>query len=316
MKPTHYNLTVTPADAGLRLDQLVASHCPDISRTLARRLIDLGGLHAGGRRVSQCSRGAVCGETVELFIDGQSLDLYVLTSADILYRDDYLLALNKPAGIETQPTPARYKGTLYAALIEYLRDPKWQNKKTELGMVQRLDRDTSGVILFSIHPRAHAGLTKVFSERSARKIYLALVSGVPAEAQGEIRSQLARGRDNRVRSVPRGGKEAITRYRVVEAFADAALLEIELLTGRSHQIRAHLSEAGHPLLGDLRYGGWAELRGEAVPRQMLHSAILELQHPVGGKELRLEATFPADFSFCLQRLRLPESANDTKDSTC
>ncbi|HAD04962.1 MAG TPA: RluA family pseudouridine synthase [Desulfuromonas sp.] len=300
----------------MRLDQFVAAQCPDISRTLARRLIDLGGLHAGGRRVSQCSRGAVCGETVELFIDGLSLDLYVLTPADILYRDDYLLALDKPAGIETQPTPARYKGTLYAALLEYLRDPRHSARKTELGMVQRLDRDTSGVILFSIHPRAHAGLTKIFSERSARKIYLALVSGVPAEAQGEIRSHLARGRDNRVRSVPRGGKEALTRYRVVETFADAALLEIELLTGRSHQIRAHLSEAGHPLLGDIRYGGWAELRGETVPRQMLHSASLALQHPVGGKPLVLEAPLPADFLACLQRLQPPQPASGTKDTAC
>lgn len=316
MKSTHFNLTVAPADAGLRLDQFVAAHCSDISRTLARRLIDLGGVHAGGRRISQCSRTAVCGETVELFIDGLPLNLYKLTPTDILYQDKYLLAVNKPAGIETQPTPARFKGTLYAALLEYLRDPQRPQQKAELGMVQRLDRDTSGVILFSIHPRAHAALTRAFSERTADKRYLALVAGVPVAEQGEIRSLLARGRDNRVRSVPKGGKEAVTRYRVLQAWTDAALVEVELLTGRSHQIRAHLSEAGHPLVGDVRYGGCAEFCGAPVLRQMLHSAALILQHPVGGQPLRIEAPLPDDFTACLRRLQLPGTEADEKDVRC
>ncbi len=298
----HYRFVPASHQAGMRLDQFIPACTVELSRTLLRRVIDLGGAHAGGRRVRHCSYPVRAGELVEIYLDTGSLDPWRLAAGDILYRDRYLLAVCKPAGIETQPTPARYRGTLYEALLTFLHDPFRPQQQPSLGMVQRLDRETSGVLIFSIHPRAHRGLSEAVAGGRLRKTYLALATGHPGA--GEIRSQLARSRaGNRMKSVERGGKEAITRFRPVEEFADAALLEVEIPTGRSHQIRVHLAEAGHPLLGDRRYGGPLAVRGRQVPRQMLHAWRLQLRHPVTGEELSLESPVPSDLEALLTFLR-------------
>lgn len=307
MNRTHYRFIVAPEDVELRLDQFIAGRSEELSRTLVRKLVDLGGVHIDGRRSRRCSQPLSAGTKVEVFIDGLSLESYRIESTAVLYRDSYLLALDKPAGIETQPTPARYKGTLYAALHDYLHDPFRPHQVPTVGMVQRLDRDTSGVLVFSIHQRAHRGLTEAFAGRQVRKTYLAVVAGRLPAAEGEFCSLLARSRaTNRVKSVEKGGKEAVTRYQVLEAFAEASLVEVEILTGRSHQIRVHLAEAGHPLLGDQRYGGSAEWDGRPVPRQMLHAWRLSFQHPVTGDPLALEAPIPADMTELLEKLRSRE----------
>ncbi len=221
------------------------------------------------------------------------LDEFQLEPRHILYQDRYLLALDKPAGIATQPTPARYRGTLYAVLQQFLA----HRGTVSIGMVQRLDRDTSGAMVFSIHPRAHKGLTAAFREHRVVKRYLAMVSGHLHEHTGEIRTQLARRRaTNLMKSVERGGKPAVTRFRVVSRHAEATLVEVEIPTGRSHQIRVHFSEAGHPLLGDLAYGGPATCCGAMIPRQMLHASELLLTHPVGDSPLALRSPLPADFA--------------------
>jgi 23S rRNA pseudouridine1911/1915/1917 synthase len=210
----------------------------------------------------------------------------------LLYHDRYLLALDKPPGVATQPTPARYQGTVYAALQQFLGGAG----RASLGMVQRLDRDTSGVMVFSIHQRAHKGLTTVFAEHRVSKRYLALVTGRLLSAEGEFHSQLARRRStNRMVSVEHGGKPAITRYRAIAVSDDASLADIEIPTGRSHQIRVHFAEAGHPLLGDPAYGGPVTVRGVTVPRQMLHASVLSFAHPVSGTPLELKAPLPDDF---------------------
>ncbi len=269
-----------------------------------RKIVDLGGVHVGGRRIRRCAHPVKAGEMVEVFIDGLPLETFCLGDEPILYRDKFILALSKPAGIETQPTPARYRGTLYDALLRFLANPNRPQQRPSLGMVQRLDRDTSGVMVFSIHPQAHKGLTQAIAGRQAHKIYLALVSGNLKVEQGEFRSLLARNRaSNLVRSVRRGGKEAITLFRVLERFQGATLVEIELVTGRSHQIRAHFSEAGHPLLGDVRYGGPAAILEQPVARQMLHSQRLSLDHPVTKEQLDLEAPLPEDMQGLVDHLR-------------
>jgi 23S rRNA pseudouridine1911/1915/1917 synthase len=300
----HYRFIPAPEEEGMRLDQFVPAKTSELSRTLLRKIVDLGGAHVGGRRVRRCSLPVRAGEEVVVHVDGLSLEPYVLRPEDILREDQYMLAVAKPAGVETQPTPARYKGTLYAALLDYLHNPHRPLDRPELGMAQRLDRETSGVMVFSIHRRAHRRLTEIIAGREAEKSYLALVHGRLTEKEGEIRSLLARNRaTNRVRSVGRGGKEAITRYRVLEEFAEASLLEVQLLTGRSHQIRAHLSEAGHPLLGDIRYDGPRFWQGREIPRQMLHARCLVLPHPVSGETLTLEAPIPGDMTELLQEMR-------------
>jgi len=290
-------------DAGTRLDQFLFLSMKDLSRTVLRKVIDLGGVHVGGRRLRRCSYPVKKGEKVEVFLDSGPLDAFSLSEKDIVFRDPYLLALAKPSGVETQPTPARYRGTLYEALLRFLHNPYRPHDRPELGMVQRLDRETSGIMVFSIHPRAHRGLTGTFSERRVHKVYLALVAGCPEPKQGEFRSLLARKRStNLMTSVEKGGKEAITRYRVVEGGAEASLVEVEILTGRSHQIRVHFAEAGHPILGDTRYGGTRRLGEHEVPRQMLHAWRLDFRHPVGEEKLELEASPPEDMARLMRAL--------------
>lgn len=292
-----YRLVVASPGEGMRLDQFLSAKIGDLSRGRIRKIIDLGGVHVAGRRVGRCSHTVKSGQQVEVYLDGRPLDIPELGEGDVLFHDPYLLAINKPAGMEFQPTHARYKGTIYESVLRYLRKQGSAAVSTSLGMVQRLDRDTSGVAIFSIHPRSHGSLTAIFAERRVRKGYLALVAGHPQGPTGEFRSLLARQRStNRMKSVGRGGKEAITRYRVIEEFDDASLVDIEIPTGRSHQIRVHFSEAGHPLLGDTAYGGPASLKGLALPRQMLHAATLDFPHPVSGEALSIVAPLPDDMA--------------------
>lgn len=304
MPRQHYRLLPDATAAGIRLDQYVPAQVAELSRTFLRKIVDLGGVHVGGRRVRKCSTAVRCGELVEIHLDGLPLEIFSMSPEQILFQDRFLLAVIKPAGVETQPTPARYKGTLYEALLRHLHNPYRPLDQPELGMVQRLDRETSGVMVFSIHAKAHGALTKIFTERKVDKTYLALVKGRPVADAGEIRSHLGRSRHgNKMLSVQQGGKEAITRYRLLETFADTSLIELELLTGRSHQIRVHCSEQGFPLLGDSLYGGPGRWQQREIPRQMLHAARLALTHPVTGAALELQAPLPEDMATLLEELR-------------
>lgn len=294
LEPGVYRFTVPTSAAGQRLDLYLAEAGDNLSRGMARSLIDLGGVHLSGRRVRRCSQTLASGDHIEVYVDGQAVTPQPLTEQHVLYRDTDLIVLDKPAGMATQPTPARYQGTVYAGLQKLLMDGR--AAQPSIGMVQRLDRDTSGVLIFSIQPRSHKAMTAAFAEHRVGKIYWALVSGQLVEKRGEFHSLLARRRStNRMVSVERGGKPALTRYRVLGTGDDVSLVEVELVTGRSHQIRVHFSEAGHPLLGDTAYGGPRKVSEVTVPRQMLHARELTLQHPVSKQPLRFRAPLPEDF---------------------
>lgn len=293
-----------PCDAaGQRLDQFVAARLSGLSRSLCRQIIDLGGVHVDGRRTRKCSLPVQSGQHLEVHLDGLPLEPFSLKEGHILYRDRHILVVDKPAGVNTQPTPARYKGTLYEAVLSYLQDPFRPQLRPHLGMIQRLDRDTSGVLVFSTHPQAHKPLSEAVTQRRLTKVYLALVEGVPKSEQGEISSCLARSRrNNLMKSVAQGGRDARTLYRVLRAWEGSSLLEVRLVTGRSHQIRVHLAEAGHPLLGDTAYGGPERFAGHLVPRQMLHAYCLGLKHPVSGAFLKFYAPVPEDMQQLLKLL--------------
>jgi 23S rRNA pseudouridine1911/1915/1917 synthase len=298
-----YRLSVDSQAAGLRIDQYIASQVEGLSRGIVRKVIDLGGVHLAGRRIGRCSQAVRAGQTVEVYLDGRPLDIFSLGAEHILFQDAYLLVIEKPPGIDFQPTHARFKGTLYDAVLRYLEGTMGGKGKVSLGMVQRLDRDTSGVTVFSIHQRAHRDMTRMFADRRVDKRYRTLVAGQPSEKEGEFRSLLARQhRTNLMKSVEKGGKEAITRYQVIEEFADCALVEVELVTGRSHQIRAHFSEAGHPLLGDTRYGGPSFISGRKIERSMLHAFRLSFEHPVSRESLIFESSLPEDMAGLLAHL--------------
>jgi 23S rRNA pseudouridine1911/1915/1917 synthase len=302
-RPGAYRFTVADQFAGLRLDQYLAECSDSFSRSLAKRLVDLGGVHVAGRRVRRCSQMVSAGDGVEVFIDNQPLAPMTLGKEQILYRDQDLIVLNKPAGMATQPAPSRYQGTVYAELQKLLTDPNRKSLRPSIGMMQRLDRDTSGVMVFSIHQRAHKKMTEAFQGRDIDKVYWALVAGRPLEDQGRFCSQLARRRStNLTVSVARGGKPAETHYRLLHTTGQVSLVEVRLITGRSHQIRAHFSEAGLPLLGDTAYGGALTFNHLSVPRQMLHSRQLSFCHPVTGEKLSFTAPLPSDFTTVVQHV--------------
>lgn len=289
-------IRLTVSGKAQRIDQSISDQCPELSRTLTRKFIDIGGVHLNGRRVRKCSISVCDGDKIEVFIDGFDLKCFRLSDDEIIYQDSYIIVINKPSQIESQPTPARYKGTLYDALLLWLQDPFRLHLKPTLGMVQRLDRDTSGVMIFSTHQHAHKSLTSHFTERRAKKKYLALVVGQVENDHGEFSSTLAKNRaTNKMKSVEKGGKHAITRYSVLYRFENVTLVEVDIPTGRMHQIRVHFSEAGHPLVGDDRYGYDPSKFDAVVTRTMLHSWTLECEHPVTKKKMNFKASPPHDF---------------------
>lgn len=287
-------LHITDSDCALKLDQYLQQQIPGISKTTIRQIIDIGGVHIDGRRIRKCERSLTVGENIELHQDNNPLDPYRLKQSDILFQDRYIIVINKPPGVATQPTPARYRGTLYEALQVWLkRDRRF--RKLQIGMAQRLDRDTSGVIIFSIHPESHKGLTEQIGNHTAQKEYLTIVLGIPIPSKGTFHSFLKRNRKTHLmQSVTDGGKEAITHYQVLKNWSDRALVSVKLVTGRTHQIRAHFSEAGHPLLGDHSYGGPTTHGGCNWARQCLHSWKLQLKHPKTGERLSFTAPVPSD----------------------
>ena len=296
ISPGAYRFVISDDLAGLRLDQFLSDAGDLLTRGQARALIDLGGVHYAGRRTRRCSLVVAAGQQVEVFVDGQPLKSMPLVEDHILYRDDDIIVINKPAGMSTQPTPSRYQGTLYAELLKLLKNPRRKDLRPSIGMVQRLDRDTSGVLVFSIHKRAHKKLTEQFRNHKICKRYWALVSGHPEPDSGKFVSHLARRRStNLMVSVEKGGKYAETRYHTLESMANSCLVEVELITGRSHQIRVHFSEAGSPLLGDKAYGGPTRINDLDFSRQMLHSRSLSFVHPVTDRKMTFEAPAPEDF---------------------
>lgn len=306
-----YRFTVADNFDGLRLDHYLAESNDIFSRNLVKRLIEIGGVHLSGRRMCRSSQLVSTGETVEVFIDKQPLEPMTLGKEHILYRDEDIVVLDKPAGMMTQPAPSRYHGTVYSALQNLLRDPMCKGQRPSIGMVQRLDRDTSGVMVFSTHQRAHKKMTEAFQGRDIKKLYWALIAGRPQAERGEFSSLLAKRRStNLVVSVARGGKLAETRYRLLQSLDQVSLVEAQLITGRSHQIRAHFSEAGLPLLGDVAYGGPKLVAGLNIPRQMLHSKELSFCHPVNGKEMLFTAPLPNDFSSVLHHVDVSLNALD------
>ncbi len=302
-----YRLAVDRQQSGMRLDQFAPLAVPELSRSLVRKVIDVGGVHVNGQRIRTASRILATGDQVELYLDHLPLVPWRIGPADVVFHDKYLIVINKPAMIETQPTHARYKGTLYEALQVYLQDPYRLQLKPEIGMIQRLDRSTSGLIMFSIHSQAHKKMTEMFTTGAVDKTYMALVAGLPDRDSGEIRSLLARSRrENRVHTVVAGGKLAVTRYRINAPLYDSALVEVQILTGRSHQIRAHMAELGCPLLGDQRYGGPMALDGMLFKRPLLHAQRLTFLHPVTSQQLDFSVPIPDDMHQAVQFLKRTE----------
>jgi 23S rRNA pseudouridine1911/1915/1917 synthase len=295
-------LTVTEAEAGLRLDALLAE--PLGSRSRAARLIDGGMVRVDGEVLPKRHK-AVAGEhiVVEEAVEAVApADVGATVDFDVPYEDAHLLVVDKPAGLVVHPARGHQTGTLSQALEG--RNPRPSSGDTEwrAGLVHRLDRDTSGLLVVAKSDAVHETLKAALQRRDISREYLALVEGRPPAKAGTIDAPI--GRDRRVRTrmstdtdVPR---EARTHFELLEALPGTTLLRVKLETGRTHQIRVHLQAIGHPVAGDPEYGR-AGLLG--LERQFLHATRLAFAHPVTGEPIAVESPLPADLAAALKRAR-------------
>ena len=314
-------MTIAGADDGMRLDRALQRQLPALSRTRLKQLILDGHVASGGRVLRDPAQRASAGASVVVHLpppeDAEPAAQPI--ALDIRFEDEYLIVIDKPAGMVVHPAPGNFEGTLVNALLAHcgpslagiggVRRP---------GIVHRLDKDTSGLLVAAKTEPAHHALSQDFAARRIERAYAAFVWGVPLPPAGEIVGNIGRSAVNRKRMavVPdTRGKPAVTRYRVERRFADhAALIECRLLTGRTHQIRVHLAHIGHPLIGDPAYGTragrgvaragpiGAEIAG--FPRQALHARLLGFVHPATGEPLLFESALPSDMVTLTRSLEL------------
>jgi 23S rRNA pseudouridine1911/1915/1917 synthase len=283
-------LLARAGDAGERLDRFIAAR-GGVSRGLARRAIDQGGVFLDGRRCKVASKLVRDGSevTVNLEEGGRApVAGTVLDRRHLLYADEWLVAVDKPAGVPAQPTLTSDRGTLPELVATLVGG--------EVTLVHRLDRETSGVTVLARSKAAAAALSEAFRVGGPQKTYLALCARAPTPRHGRIDAAL--GKDPRragLRQVVDGGDPAVTSYRTLREGL-AALVEARPQTGRTHQIRVHLAHLEAPLLGDPKYGGPRMVGAVSVPRLMLHAARLALEHPLTGASLAFEAPVPEDFA--------------------
>ena len=303
-------LTLPAAAAGLRFDQALARALPQYSRARLKEWIEGGAVQVDGRAL-RAKNKVLGGEQVRI-----AARLRVETEAlaeplplEVVYQDRALLVINKPAGLVVHPGAGNPRHTLQNALLAL--DPKLK-LVPRAGLVHRLDKDTSGLLVVARTPEAHAGLVAALAAREMRREYLAVCSGVMT-AGGTIDEPIGRHRTLRTRMAVRAdGREAVTHYRVVRRFRAHTLVRVQLETGRTHQIRVHLAHAGFPVVGDPAYGGRRRLPAGCSPqlaaqlsalrRQALHAERLTLRHPVSGRELTWSAPLPADMQRLIEAL--------------
>jgi 23S rRNA pseudouridine1911/1915/1917 synthase len=286
-----------------RLDRAVSTRVPDLSRAAAQRLIKAGAVTVGGRLskpsyLVQVDDEIVVRVPLELPEEVLPEDIPL----DIIYEDDALLVVNKPAGMVVHPALGHPSGTMVNALLAHCPQLAQVGAPDRAGIVHRLDKDTSGLIIVAKDDQARATLQRQFKRRQVVKTYLALVEDQVQPKEGVIEAPV--GRDKRQRkkmAVVRRGRPARTTYRALEYFPRHTLLEVRPHTGRTHQVRVHLAWLGYPIVGDGVYGHRRQrlLRS----RHFLHAARLRFSHPVTGEEVAFEASLPPELAKVLQRLR-------------
>lgn len=277
--------TVIYDPGGRRLDEAVSALFDAISKTEARRIIDRGGCALNGSMVRVASRSVKSGDVIEIGVmeAGRFREL-VLPPEAVLYEDSELVAVNKPAGVNTQRTPYQLKGTMEYWIAEYFRQ---QGSSEPARVIHRLDRGTSGVMLFPRHKRAAARLSLRFHDGFVDKCYLALAGGKPLQTDWIMDAPIGKVGSAR-HGIMAGGRSARTAFRVVTEGNGCSLIEARPLTGRTHQIRVHLEAAGMPIIGDTTYGG------SPAPRMMLHCAGLSFESEQGA---HISVQAPLDQAF-------------------
>ena len=315
-----HRIAAAPEDVGRRLDVFLANAVPELSRSRIKRLIEAGQVRANGAVLTDPSQkvragqifGLVVPESAEAVPAAQALPL------EILYEDSHLIVIDKPAGLVVHPAAGNPDRTLVNALLAHCGESlSGIGGVKRPGIVHRLDKDTSGLMVVAKTDAAHAGLAAQFAAHTVERAYRALVWGVPKPRQGEIAGNIGRSMRDRKKMtiVSRGGKPALTRYRVLENYATvASLLECRLATGRTHQIRVHMASIGHPVMGDPTYGKLTPARRatllpksraalERLGRQALDAYLLGFEHPASGEKMRFEKKIPFDINAVIRSLQ-------------
>lgn len=326
-----HTLTATDADTGLRLDRFLVSQLPDMSRSRLQSLIEQGCVLCNGKKVDDASGKVKSGQSFELTIP-EAVASHIIAqdiALDVVHEDKHMLVINKPAGLTVHPAPGHPDMTLVNALLAHCGDSlSGVGGVARPGIVHRIDKETSGLLVVAKHDIAHLALSAQLADRSLSRTYLAVVWGALKGSQGTITGNIGRSASNRQKMavVKSGGKPAVTHYKVLKTFAPAmlksplaSLVECKLETGRTHQIRVHFAHIGHPLVGDPVYGQTTQSRlnsgaYKSLPqtmrdallsfkRQALHAKALGLIHPHSGKAMEFSCELPSDMQSLIAALQ-------------
>ena len=298
-------ITLTVEDnIDVRLDKYLATKLTDYTRSFLQKQIESGSVLVNGKTVNNKYKVKMY-DVIDITIP-EPVDVDIVAEnipIDIVYEDQDLLIVNKPQNMVVHPAPGNYTGTLVNALLYHCKDGlSGINGEIRPGIVHRIDKDTSGLLMIAKNDRAHLGLSELLKDHNITRKYQAIVYGKPKSEHGFIELPIARSpQDRKKMAIVQGGREAKTEYRVLETFKNFSLVELTLYTGRTHQIRVHMKHIGHPLLGDPVYGPSKTMFG--LTGQMLHAKVLGFEHPITHKEMYFESELPAYFQAVIDKLR-------------
>lgn len=326
----HFRFVADKGQALLRVDKFLVARLEKSSRNRVQQAAEAGCILVNGRAVKSNYRVKPL-DVVQVVMDRPRYEFEITAEdipLDIVYEDREVLVVNKPAGLVVHPGHGNYNGTLVNALAWHFRDtPDYDVNDPRLGLVHRIDKDTSGLLVVAKTPDAKTNLGRQFFEKTTRREYVAVVWGVP-DAKGRIEGNIGRSLKDRLRMAvfddPSIGKHAVTHYEVIEPLGHVSVVKCVLETGRTHQIRVHMSHIGHPLFNDARYGGDMIIRGnpsssyrafvencfKVCPRQALHARTLGFVHPVTGKEMFFTSEIPDDMKSLIEKWRIYSGASN------
>ena len=332
----HYRFVVDKGQVPLRIDKYMCEKMQHTTRNRIQKAAEAGFVHVNDQPVKSNYKVRP-GDIVTLMLDRPHYDTTIEPEdipLDVVYEDDAVMVVNKPAGMVVHPGCGNFNGTLVNAIAWHLRDlPGYDPNDPEVGLVHRIDKDTTGLIVAAKTPEAKSNLGLQFFNKTTHRSYVALVWGNITEDTGRIEGNITRDPKDRTRMTvadPESGvgKPAVTHYRVVERLGYVTLVECRLETGRTHQIRAHMKHIGHPLFGDERYGGTEILRGERsstykafinncfkiCPRQALHAKTLGFVHPVTGEQMDFDTPMPDDLAALIDKWHVKMKGDEYKQT--
>ena len=320
----HFRFEADRNQTQLRIDKFLIDRLPNVSRNRIQLAAEADCILVNEKAVKSNYRIKPL-DTVTIMMGRPRYDVEIIPEnipLAIVYEDEHLLVVNKPAGLVVHPGHGNYQGTLLNGLAYYLKDDElFDPTDPSLGLVHRIDKDTSGLLVIAKRPEAKTNLGRQFFQKTTQRKYVAFVWGIPKNDEGRIEGNIGRDPRDRMKMTvfPDGeqGKEAITHYRVIEKFGYVSLIECRLETGRTHQIRAHLKHIGHPVFNDERYGGDMLLKGlpsnnykqfihncfSCCPRQALHAKTLGFIHPETKKEMYFDSELPQDMEQLIEKWR-------------